>query len=262
MTGTARGPILAPEAEKMSGSTLILIPACDEQGRVGRVLRGLREAAVSADVLVIDDGSTDGTAEEARRHGAIVVRHPFNLGYGSSLLTGYHFARRRGYARIVQMDADGQHDPGSVPDLLAALDEGADVVVGSRYLGSQPPPTSWPRRVGSWLFAKIATLWTGTRITDPTSGFQAIRARALDELAHHGFPEDHPDADVLIMLKRAGMVLREIPVVMHPRSGGHSMLRGGRAAYYAYKMLLTLSLLPVRRRSPFRSERLSSARAS
>lgn len=243
-------------------STLILIPACNEQGRLGPVLRQLAAQKLEADVLIVDDGSTDATAEEARRHGARVVRHPFNLGYGSALLTGYHFARRRGYRRIVQMDADGQHDPRDVPTLLAALDDGADVVVGSRYLSDSPPPTSWPRRLGSWLFARIASLWTGTRITDPTSGFQAMRARALEELAHHGFPEDHPDADVLILLKRAGMELREVPVRMHPRRGGRSMLRGGRAAYYTYKMLLTLSLLPIRRRSPFRSERLPAARST
>ena len=191
-----------------------------------------------------------------------MVTHPFNLGYGSALLTGYLYAHRHHYKRIVQMDADGQHDPASVPDLLAALDAGADVAVGSRYLAGDPPPTTLSRRLGSRLFAKIVTRWTGVRVTDPTSGFQAMTANAMAEIAHDGFPEDYPDADVLIILARAGMKLVEVPVRMHPRVGGVSMHRGGRAAYYGYKMLLTLSLLPWRRRSPFRSAAATPARAS
>jgi glycosyltransferase involved in cell wall biosynthesis len=182
-----------------------------------------------------------------------VISHPCNLGYGSALLTGYLYARQHRYERVLQMDADGQHDPRSIGVLLDALGADADVAVGSRFLAGRPPRTSLARRLGSRLFAAIVTGWTGTRITDPTSGFQAMNARAVAELAHDGFPEDYPDADVLITLARAGMRLREVPVIMHPRAGGRSMHRGGRAAYYAYKMLLTLSLLPWRRRSTFRS---------
>jgi glycosyltransferase involved in cell wall biosynthesis len=242
---------------------LILVPACNEAGRVGRVLDGVAQTGIAADLLVIDDGSSDGTALEARAHGAAVARHPFNLGYGAALHTGYMYARRHGYKRLVQLDADGQHDPGSIPALLDALRGGYDVVIGSRYLGGEPPPTSWLRRVGSCFFARIVTTWTGVRITDPTSGFQAMTARALDELSHAGFPEDYPDADVLVFLARCGCKLHEIPVKMHPRLGGVSMHRGRRIAYYAYKMLLSLSLLPVRRRSPFRAERsAASAKAS
>jgi len=234
-------------------TTLILLPAHNERGRIGKVLQGIRESGVQADVVVIDDGSTDTTALDARARGAVVICHPFNMGYGSALLTGYLYAKHHGYKRIVQMDADGQHEPQSVRALLSALEEGADVVVGSRYLAGGAPPTSLLRRLGSRLFSAIVTRWTGTAITDPTSGFQAMNADALAELAHDGFPEDYPDADVLIILSRAGLKLREIPVLMHTRSGGVSMHRGGKAAYYAYKMLLTLCLLPWRRRSPFRA---------
>ena len=99
-------------------------------------------------------------------------------------------------------------------------------------------------------------------MTDPTSGFQAFEARAIDVIAHDGFPDDYPDADVLIALSRAGMKLQEVPVVMHPRRGGVSMHRGARFAYYAYKMLLTLLLLPWRRRSPYRSGRTNTAQAN
>ena len=246
----------------MPKKTLILIPACNEQGRIGAVLGAIRARRLDADLLVVDDGSHDATAAEASRHGAFTVRHPFNLGYGAALHTGYLHARRQGYAQVVQMDADGQHDPVSLEALLQALESGADVVVGSRYLTGAPPKTSLARRVGSHLFARIVTLWTGVRITDPTSGYQALSRKALDVVAGDAFPEDYPDADVLITLHRAGLRLVEIPVVMHEREGGVSMHRGGRAAYYAYKMFLTLALLPVRRPSPFRAGRIAPATAS
>ena len=240
-------------------STLILIPAHNERGRLGRVLQQVRATGIDADIAVVDDGSTDDTAAEARAWGARVLQHPFNLGYGAALLTGYMHAQQRGYARVVQIDGDGQHDARSMPRLLAALDDGANVAIGSRYLEGTPPRTTFLRRLGSRLLAWITTHWTGTRVTDPTSGYQAIDALALAELANDGFPEDYPDADVLIGLARAGLVLVEVPVVMHERRGGVSMHHGGRVVYYAYKMLLTLALLPVRRRAPYRAQRAQRA---
>ncbi|GAB4159487.1 MAG: glycosyltransferase family 2 protein [Planctomycetota bacterium] len=230
--------------------TLVLIPAHCEQGRVGPVVASARRLGL--DVLVVDDGSTDGTAAEAERAGAVVLRHPFNLGYGVALHSGYHYARRHGYERVLQMDADGQHLPEMLPRLIAALDEGADVAIGSRYAESDPPRTSLLRRLGTALFRAIATVWTGQRITDPTSGFQGLSARAIHFVTHDGWPEDFPDTDVLIEYARAGLAIREVPVVMRERRSGCSMHRGARIAYYGYKMLVTLALLPVRRRAPFR----------
>jgi hypothetical protein len=109
------------------------------------------------------------------------------------------------------------------------------------------------RRMGSRMFAKIVNLWTGLRITDPTSGFQGLSRRAIDQVAQDGFPEDYPDADVLIQLATSGLKLVEVPVKMHARVGGVSMHRGTRAAFYAYKMFMSLALLKVRRRSPYRT---------
>lgn len=236
----------------MTPSTVLVIPAYREAGRVGAVVREVRAIGLPLDVLVVDDGSPDGTADEARAAGATVVRHPFNLGYGSGLHTGYCYARRHGYQRLLQMDADGQHDATMLLRLLAALEAGADVAIGSRYLAGNPPRSTLARRIGTRLFAWIATVWTGTRITDPTSGFQGLSARAIDVLANDGFPEDYPDTDVLVQHARAGMRLVEVPVVMHERRGGLSMHRGARIAYYGYKMLVTLLLLPVRRSAPQR----------
>ncbi len=242
--------------------TLVIIPARNEASRIGEVLRGLQRHGIEADVLVIDDGSGDNTAREAERLGAGVIRHPFNLGYGAALQTGYIYARKHDYKRVVQMDADGQHDPASVQTLLDNLSSDVDLVLGSRFLDGNPPRVTLPRRLGSKLFAWIVTRWIGTRITDPTSGFQALSRRVLREVVQDSFPEDFPDADVLITLSRAGLKLKEVPVRMHERKGGMSMHRGSMAAYYAYKMFLTLALLAVRRVSPFRALHRISTRAS
>ena len=236
-------------------TTLVIIPALNEAGRIGAVLRGIDQQGIDADVLVIDDGSEDDTPAEARRLGAQVIRHPFNMGYGAALQTGYIYAYKRHYDHVVQMDADGQHDPESIHTLLENLTGDVDLVLGSRFLGNDPPPVTLPRRVGSKLFAWIVTRWTGTPITDPTSGFQVMSRRVLREVVQDHFPEDFPDADVLITLSRAGLKLKEVPVRMHPRKGGVSMHRGSMAAYYTYKMFLTLALLTVRRVSPFRQAR-------
>jgi glycosyltransferase involved in cell wall biosynthesis len=237
----------------VTANPLVVIPAYRECGRVGAVVRDVLRQDVPLDVLVVDDGSPDATGAEAAAAGAMVVRHPYNLGYGSALHTGYHFARRRGYRRVLQMDADGQHEAAMLPRLLAALDAGADLVLGSRYLDGAPPPSSALRRIGTALFRAVATLGTGQRITDPTSGFQGLSTRALAAVTHDGFPEDFPDTDVLIDLARRGLVLREVPVRMHVRRGGVSMHRGARIAYYGYHMTLQLLLLRVRRRTPFRA---------
>lgn len=245
----------------MSSRTALVIPAYCEAGRVGSVVREVRRLSLELEVVVVDDGSTDDTAREAAAAGATVVSHPYNLGYGVSLHTGYCYAFRNGYQRVLQMDADGQHEAGMLRDLIDALDRGADVALGSRYLNGQPPRSGLARRVGTRLFAWIATRFTGLRITDPTSGFQGLSRRALERLVCDGFPEDYPDTDVLIEHARSGMKLVEVPVRMHERRGGLSMHRGARIAYYGYKMLLTLLLLPVRRPAPLR-ERDTVARVS
>lgn len=236
----------------MSHPTLLVIPAYHEQGRIGTVVRQVMREGLGIDVLVVDDGSGDDTAGDAMREGAMVVRHPYNLGYGVALHTGYCFAARHGYTRVLQMDADGQHEAAMLPRLIAGLDAGADVVLGSRYLDGAPPPCSLARRIGTRFFAWIASTWLRSRITDPTSGFQGLSKRALAAVVNDGFPEDYPDADVLVEHHRSGLRIVEVPVRMHTRKGGLSMHRGTRIAYYGYKMLLTLLLLPVRRPAPLR----------
>jgi glycosyltransferase involved in cell wall biosynthesis len=224
---------------------LIVMPAFNEAKAIRRVLEQVR-SQVSGDVLVVDDGSSDETAEEARLGGARVAVHPVNLGYGAALQTGYRFALRHGYDAVVQLDADGQHDPASIPRLLAELAD-ADVVVGSRFLdsGSYRPPLS--RRIGMWIFGRVAAMLSGKLITDPTSGFQAVSRAALRFYAHERYPVDYPDADVLAMVARSGLRLKEVPVRMLASSDGKSM-HGGlvRPFYYVFRMSLALALVPLR----------------
>ncbi|MCB9883380.1 MAG: glycosyltransferase family 2 protein [Planctomycetes bacterium] len=242
---------------------LAIIPAMNEAENLGALLDELEHVHPLAHTLVVDDGSSDETADIAKARGCRVVRHPFNLGYGAALLTGYHYALRHGFPNVVQLDADGQHPPSLLPMLLEpVLRGGVDVVVGSRYLASDSKGSTFVRRLGARPLAWLATLWTGQRITDPTSGFQALSPAAVATLCSDGFPEDYPDVDVLITLHRAGLRLIELPVNMRDRVAGTSMHGGMRAFYYFYRLLVTLMLLPWRRTSPWRAERKSPAPGS
>lgn len=230
-----------------SARLLVVIPAYNEAGRIGSVVARTREQ-VRADVLVVNDGSRDGTGTEAAAAGAIVAPHPVNLGYGAALQTGYRYALRHDYDAVLQMDADGQHDPASIPALLAAFEGGADVVVGSRFLhpDSYRPPLF--RRLGMTLFGAIGGLLAGQKLTDPTSGYQVISRKALHFLAHERYPHDYPDADVLAMIARSGLRLTEVPVRMLTSPDGKSMHAGiVKPLYYIFRMTLALALVPLRK---------------
>lgn len=246
-----------------SDRILAIVPAMNEEDSLPEMLDELSTVHPLTHTLVVDDGSRDATAEIARARGCRVVRHPFNLGYGAALLTGYHYALRHGYPYVVQLDADGQHPAGRIPELLAPVLAGdADVVVGSRYLDGSNAGSTFFRRLAARPLAFLASLWTGTRITDPTSGFQALSPAAVTTLCSDGFPEDYPDVDVLITLHRAGLRLHEHPVRMRDREVGTSMHGGVRVFYYFYRLLVTLMLLPWRRSSPYRREREALASGS
>ncbi|HEX2437846.1 MAG TPA: glycosyltransferase family 2 protein [Methylomirabilota bacterium] len=228
---------------------LVLIPAFNEAARIDRVLAGVRAAVPDATLLVVDDGSADDTAAVARAAGARVVRLPFNLGAGVAAQTGYKLAVREGYDCVVQLDADGQHEPADIPGLLAVIarDE-ADVAIGSRFLDSASSyRPDLPRRVGMAVFRWLAWILTGVRFSDVTSGFRAFSGDVVRFVATEWYPTDYADADVLITLRRAGFRLREVPVRMYARAGGLSMHAGLRPIYYVFKMLLSVALAPIRR---------------
>ena len=227
---------------------LVIIPALNEEATVAEVVASV-SGHLDADILVVDDGSRDLTAERAVAAGATVLRHPFNLGVGAALRTGFQYARDEGYQIAVQLDADGQHEPADLPALMALIERGeADVAIGSRFLGATT--TYRPgalRRTGMALFGLLAWMLTGVRFSDVTSGFRAFGGDVVRFVATEWYPTDYADADVLITLRRAGFRLREVPVRMYPRAGGRSMHAGLRPVYYVFKMLLSVALAPVRR---------------
>jgi len=232
---------------------LILMPAYNEAGRVGHVVRAVREVLPEADVLVIDDGSSDDTAAESAAAGALVVTLPLNSGYGAALQTGYKYAVRGGYEIVGQIDADGQHDASFLRAMLAALEEHeADVVIGSRFLGKDGHyKPSRARAVGIALFGRIASTVTRQHITDPTSGFQVMRVPVARFFCSDVYPSDYPDADILILLVRSGFRVREVPVQMRA-STNVSMHAGHRSLYYVYKMFLSIfvTMLRPRKQNP------------
>lgn len=226
---------------------MVIVPAWNEAPRIGTVVDAILREAPGARVVVIDDGSTDRTGAVARAHGAEVVSHPFNLGYGGALQTGYKLALASGAPLLVQMDADGQHDPAGIPALLAPLlrDE-CDLVIGSRFLGPSDYRMgrlqSFGRHVLRWLAG-----WFALELTDPTSGLQAMNRAVLQVYALDFYPSDYPDVDVLVAARRNGLRIREVPVRMHPALRA-SVLHGGlRDLHYAYKMLLSLWATSSRR---------------
>ncbi len=221
--------------------SLLIIPAFNEQASIGRVVDAVRATGLEIDILVVDDGSRDETAALARRHGAFVVSHPFNLGYGAAIQTGYKFAVRRGYSELVQMDADGQHDPAYVPTLLEPIrSEEADIVIGSRFVEDSGYEMGSARSVGRVFFQRVLAFFGGPHIADPTSGLQALSRKAFALCCSDFYPSDFPDIDVLLLLHRHGFRIREIPVRMAPSPPGRKTMHAGlRALYYPYKMLLS-----------------------
>jgi hypothetical protein len=234
---------------------LVVVPVYNEERKIASVIQGVKESFSEIDVLVVDDGSTDRTKEEALKAGAKVTTHPFNLGYGTALQTGYKFALEKGYEAIVQMDGDGQHDPSFVPELLGVIQRGeADIVIGSRFL--KTGSTIWAgeiyqvpfiRRLGMRVFGTITSLIIQQKITDSTSGYQAMNRRALKWVSSDKFPWDYPDADVIIMLHRAGFRIKEAPVHMFENQDRKSMHSGWKPIYYVFKMFLSIMVTLMRK---------------
>jgi glycosyltransferase involved in cell wall biosynthesis len=228
---------------------LILIPAYNEAGKIAGVVDGIRRAAPECDILVVNDGSRDDTAAAASAAGATVISHPFNMGYGVAIQTGYKYAAARGYDLLAQIDGDGQHDPAYIPRLLAPIVAGeTDFVIGSRFMEAESYEPSLPRRIGMAFFRKLVSIIIGTRITDSTSGYQAFNRRVIRYFTTEVFPCDYPDADMLIILHRAGFSIREIPVRMYANVEGKSMHSGWKPLYYIFKMLLSISVTLLRKR--------------
>ena len=234
------------------GELLVIIPAYNEEANVATVIRGIQQHLPLADVVVINDGSRDRTARVAAAAGAKAISLPYNMGYGAALQTGYKYAKENGYHFLAQVDADGQHDPVYILDMLALLEGNeADIVIGSRFLVDSGYRAPFAKRVGMLLFGSVASWVTGQKVTDPTSGYQALNRKAFCYCAGDVYPSDFADADVLIMFHRAGLRVREVAVRMKPstrKSRYLSMYSVITPVYYIFKMSLAVFVSLLRER--------------
>jgi glycosyltransferase involved in cell wall biosynthesis len=233
---------------------LVVIPSYNEERALPGVLEELRQATRELphqiEALVVDDGSSDGTAAVARAHGARVISLCSNLGIGGAVQTGLRVAYAEGFDCAAQVDGDGQHicaDLGAMLERLSAHPP-PDLLVGSRFLRGDGFQSTALRRAGKLWLSGVLRLFCGLQVSDPTSGFRVFGPRAL-ALFHRAFPFDFPEAEVLATARACGLRIAEVPVTMRERQSGRSSIRGLLTAYYLLKVTaaIILDLLRVPR---------------
>jgi glycosyltransferase involved in cell wall biosynthesis len=233
-----------------------IVPAWNESGAIGKVVDEIKGFDSAIDVVVIDDCSTDDTAEVAESRGATVLRLPFNVGIGGAVQTGFRYALEEGYDVAVRLDGDGQHAASEITKILGPVDAGgADLVIGSRFVdpdGTYRPP--FARRIGIGVFARLVSILGGQRVTDTTSGFVALD-RAGIELFAREFPHDYPEVEATLVALRSGLRVTQVQVDMRERTTGSSSITFVRSLYYIIKVMLALLVASLRR-----YPRLESAR--
>lgn len=240
--------VAASRAEKI----LVIIPAYNEQGAIRHVVTSTKHAVPEADVLVINDGSVDATMAEAERAGAFVVDHPFNLGIGGAVQTGLKFARLHGYDYVIRLDGDGQHSAEEIELFLDALRERqADMVVGSRFLDTGVDwHIPWTRRIGITFFRWGVSLLIGESATDTTSGFCGMNRPAIHVLATY-LPQDYPDVESRVIIHKAGLRQKELPVKMKARTAGISSINAWKSIYYAFKVSVGMVTSAMKEIAPY-----------
>jgi glycosyltransferase involved in cell wall biosynthesis len=231
----------------MNGRRVAIVPAFNEERNIATVVGELRAFDPGMDVVVVSDGSADGTAENAEAAGALVLRLPYNLGIGGAVQTGFKYAWAKGYGLAVRCDGDGQHVAAELPKVIEPVAAGsADIAVGSRFVSGDGYRSSASRRVGIRLLATIVSAIARQRVTDTTSGFQALNRRAL-ELFAADYPHDYPEVEGMVMTIRHRLRLVEVPVQMREREHGRSSITAFRSVYYMAKVLTALFIGLFRR---------------
>lgn len=227
---------------------LAIVPAYNEEAALPGVIDDLRHYAPGLDIVVVNDGSRDRTAQIAAVAGVEILNLPFNLGIGGAMQTGYRYAQDNHYDVAVQFDGDGQHVAAEINKLLKPLQEGtADIVIGSRFLDQgayQAPPF---RRLGIRIFSTVLSRILGMPLSDTTSGFRAANRMVIDSFAR-GYPEDYPEVESLVLLHRERLRISEIAVLMRERSTGRSSITSLQSVYYMIKVLLAIFIDLLKKR--------------
>jgi glycosyltransferase involved in cell wall biosynthesis len=232
------------------GRTLIVMPALNEEATIGSVITEVRATLPDCDILVIDDGSMDSTARVASTAGARVASLPFNLGVGGAMRLGFRIAQSEGYANVVQIDSDGQHDPANLHSLIAGLAD-ADIVIGARFAGEGDYRVRGPRWWAMQALARILSRTTRTTLTDTTSGFKANGPRAVAVFARE-YPAEYlgDTIEALVLAARSGLIVRQLPVAMRPRLGGTPSQGPLKATRHLARAFLALGFALIRPRDP------------
>ncbi len=245
--GPVAGSIPAVSHVPQDLRVLVIVPAWNEEASLPSTIGEIRACVPWADVMVVDDGSSDRTAAVAEAAGVAVCRLPFNLGVGGAMRAGYRYALRNGYDIAVQIDADGQHDPRYLAPLIRRLQD-ADVVIGARFATADDPyKVRGPRRWAMVLLARVLSRLAHTRLTDVTSGFRVSNRRAIALFAQH-YPAEYlgDTVESLVIAARAGCRITQEAVTMRPRSGGRASHSPVKASIYLFRAVVALLLALVR----------------
>jgi len=229
--------------------SLVVIPAYNEQNNILKVIWEIRQSLPDYDILVVNDCSSDGTSETARKaEGVKVVDLPCNLGIGGAVQTGFKYALAYGYDYMVQIDGDGQHIAKEVVKLADAMARtGSDMVIGSRFLDVRSFRTTWSRRLGIRLFGLLFRVLIRKKVTDSTSGFRLYNRKSIELLSKY-YPDDYPEPDAIILLKKHGLEIGEVGVEMREREHGSSSITPLKSPYYMAKVILSIFFAYIRTR--------------
>ena len=236
---------------------LVIVPAFNECGNIGRTVKEIRQMTKDVDILVINDGSLDSTAVEAYEAGGMVVSLPFNLGIGAAVQTGFKYAQEHQYDIAVQIDGDGQHDASFLEKIVSPIrrDE-AVMVVASRFLEKTGGfRSSFSRRVGINFFVHLINGLIGVKVSDPTSGFRAYNNRMIALFSEY-YPHDFPEPEAIVVAQQAGARIVEISVVMRAREAGNSSIRYFKTIYYMIKVTMAILLHMIRQKKTEISDKL------
>jgi glycosyltransferase involved in cell wall biosynthesis len=224
--------------------TLIIIPAYNEAKNLAGLLSRINSVCPEHDVIVVNDSSSDNTLSICRSHGVNVIDLPVNLGIGGAVQSGYRYALYKNYDAAVQVDGDGQHNPEYINILLAELEKGANICSGSRFITKEGYQSSRARRFGIRYFSALIRLFTGCRITDPTSGFRACDRKAV-RLFANDYPQDYPEPESIVNAARKKLRIVEVPVVMNERKEGKSSITRLKSVYYMIKVSLAIIIASI-----------------